>query len=95
MVFLQRKITKKFKSQDCIKMAKILLLIMGPYLRIRKGSCQMLEEMGESHCTHSLSKRPFFPVSLFWGKRVCDQSLALFCYHLWMISTHMWLYDRK
>lgn len=73
MVFLQRKITKKFKSQDCIKMAKILLLIMGPYLRIRKGSCQMLEEMGESHCTHSLSKRPFFPVSLFWGKRVCDQ----------------------
>lgn len=68
MVFLQCKITKKFKSQDCIRTAEILLLIMGPYLRIRKGSCQMLEEMGESHCTHSLIRDPS-SLCLYFGGR--------------------------
>lgn len=65
------------------------------YLKIRKDSLQMFEEMNGNKYVHSLSQKHFLvPVSFFFffdGEHVTNSWFS----HLWMIPTDMWLDDMK
>lgn len=63
---------------------------MGPYLQIQKKILQMLEEMDENKCIHSLRQKPIcFAVFFFFLDEGNDQLLVLFSYPLWRTPTYM------